>query len=300
MDLNDVAIFARVVRAKSFTAAANQLGMPKSTVSRKVSELEQHLGTQLLRRTTRAIHLTDAGIMFFQYAERIVADLDEASRAVSRLHQSPRGLLRVTVPLGLDFLGPIVHAFLAKHDEVQVEIVCSDRLVDMVNEGFDVAIRAGRLADSSLVGRPLCSMQNLVVASPSYLETRPAPSTPEDLLHHRCLVFGAGSDRGTWALRDGDREFTTNVNSRLVVNDYHMLREAAVAGQGIALLPIDKCSEPLLKKELVRILPSWASRLIPLSVVYPATRLLSPKVKLFVDHIRTSLTPPPWELGPKF
>ena len=157
MDLNEIAVFAQVVQAGSFTAAARALRMPKSTVSRKVLELEQRLGARLLQRTTRKLSLTDVGRTYFGYAARAVAELEEAERAVRDLESAPRGLLRVTAPVNFGFLGPLVAASLLRHPDVQIELMCTDRVVDMVEERVDVGIRVGPLADSSLVTRSLGS-----------------------------------------------------------------------------------------------------------------------------------------------
>lgn len=304
MDLNEIAIFAHVVRAQSFTAAAKKLSMPKSTVSRKLSELETRLGTQLLQRSTRKLALTDAGRAYYSYAARIVDEIEEADLVISRLQDAPRGLLRVTAPLSVSFLGPIVRSFLKRYEEVQVEMVCTDRVVDLVSEGFDVGVRAGRLADSTLIARSLCFMQSVIVASPAFVKKHGAPKTPADLARLPCLVFGAGSDRATWRLTNAEGqgsegEVATTVSSRLTVNDMDMLLDAAKAGSGAALLSMHLCMDGLRQKHLVRLLPAWSSRPIPLHAVYPGTRLLSPKVKAFVEHFKQELTPPPWELGPK-
>src|SRR5690606_543458 len=155
MDLNDMAVFVRVVQAGSFVGAARALGMPKSTVSRRISDLETHLGARLLQRTTRRLNLTDVGEIYYRHASRIVTEVEDAERAVTLMQDSPRGLLRITAPLNFGYLGPVVASFLARYPDVQVELVCADRVVDLVHEGFDLAIRAGRLRDSSLISQSL-------------------------------------------------------------------------------------------------------------------------------------------------
>ncbi len=295
MDLNELFVFTRVVQAGSFVAAARALGMPKSTVSRKVSALEARLGARLLHRTTRTLSLTDVGRTYYEHAARAIAEVEEAEAAVTSLEEAPRGLLRVTTPLNFEFLAPIVSAFLERHPEVRLELVGADRVVDLVQEGFDVAVRAGALADSSLVARSLGALQNFLVASASFVDRHGAPEAPADLARFECVSFGAGPDRGSWRLvRDG-REETVTVGGRLVVNDFEFLEDAVRAGLGIAMLPVFRIAVDLKAKRLVRILPAWCSPAMPLWAVYPSARHLSPKVKAFVEHVREHMTPPPWE-----
>lgn len=297
-DLNDILVFASVVQAGSFTAAARVLSMPKSTVSRKVLELEERLGSRLLQRTTRKLSLTDVGRTYYEHAARIVNEVEEAERAVSLLAQEPRGLLRVTAPLNFGFIGPLVAAFLARYPEVQLELVCTDRVVDLVEERFDVGIRAGSLADSTLIVRPLGSARRFLVASRAYLQKRGRPKAPEELEQHDCMLFGAGADRALYRLTDGARSVELSVRARLSVNDSDMLHAAAIAGLGITLLPIFSCAEDLRERRLERVLRDWNAPPTPIAAVYPSTRHLSPKVKAFVEHLHAQMTPPPWERGP--
>lgn len=296
MDLNEILVFARVVQAGSFTAAAAALGMPKSSVSRKVSELEERLKSRLLQRTTRTLSLTDVGRTYYEYCLRIVSEIEEAERAVSQLQDTPRGPLRVTAPLNFAFLGPIVAAFLKRYPEVRLDLVCTDRLVDLVEERFDVGIRAGVLADSTLIARSLGQVPRFLVASPTYLKKHGRPRTPEDLARHECLLFGAGRDRALLRLEADERTLALEVPVKFLVNDSDMLHAAAVAGLGIALVPIFRCSDDLKQKRLERVLPAWKAPLTPIQAVYPSTRHLSLKVKKFVEHVQAAMTPPIWEL----
>jgi len=285
MDLNEILIFTRVVSAGSFTGAARELGLPKSTISRKVSGLEERLGARLLQRTTRKLSLTDVGQTFYQHAIRVVASAEEAERAVARTLETPRGGLRVTAPLNFGYLGSVIASFLERYPEVQVELVCADRVVDLIQEGFDVAIRAGHLADSSLIARTLGQLQYYAVASPAFLRKNGTPQEPQDLEQFDCLVFGGGSHRATWRLRKEQRTLVVNVRGRLVVNDFDFLVEAVQAGQGVAMLPDFRCLKLLRTHKLERVLPEWCSPEIPFHAVYPSTRHLSPMVKAFVDHL---------------
>ncbi len=298
MDLNDILVFTKVVQAGTFVGAARALGMPKSTVSRKVSELEERLGARLLQRTTRKLNLTDVGRTYYQHAARVVAEVEEAERVVTKMQEAPCGLLRVTMPLNFGFLAPIMASFMQRYPEVQLELVGADRIIDLIEEGFDVAIRAGDLHDSSLVARSLGTLKSFLVASPAFLKRHGTPKKPEDIEPLQTVVFGAGTERTGFRLIREGKAITVRVKPRLIVNDYEFLDEAARSGLGIAVLPLFRCIDDLRKKKLVRVLPEWFAREIPLHVVYPSTRHMSPKVKAFLDHVREQMTPPPWELGP--
>lgn len=297
MDLNEIVIFARVIDAGSFTAAARELGMPKSTVSRKVSDLEERLGARLLQRTTRKLSLTDAGNTFYQYAHRVVGEVEAAELAVTRLQETPRGLLRLTTPISFGYMGPIVVSFLRRYPEVQVEMVGTDRVVDLVDEGYDVAVRAGRLADSTLIARPLGGMRNFVVATPDFVDAHGAPETPDDLARTDCVAFGGVRDPTRWTLHVGSQTAVFPIRARFIVNDFDEVYAAALAGLGVAMLPVYRCVDDLRAGRLVRVLPDWCSPEVPLYIVYPSTRHLSPKVSAFLDHVRAAMTPPPWDVS---
>lgn len=286
MDLNELRVFAKVVQAGSFTAAGAALRMPKSTVSRKVSELEKRVGAQLLQRTTRKLRLTEVGRAYFERAARAVAEAEEAERVVTRMQSAPHGLLRVTAPLNFQVLGPLCSEFLARYPEVRLELVCTDRPVDLVAEGFDVAVRAGQLADSALIARRLGSIQRVVVASPRYLQAHGVPRRPAELAQHACLVFSGGREGNSWVLQSGGRSLTVAVSARMSVNDFDLLQAAALAGAGVAMLGLHTCVEDLAAGRLQRVLPGWNSPSAPLQAVYPASRHLAPKVSAFVDFLR--------------
>jgi DNA-binding transcriptional LysR family regulator len=301
-DLNEIAVFARVVETGSFTRAAAALGMPKSTVSRKVADLEARLRARLLQRTTRKLHLTDAGRTFHAYCARIVAELDEAERAVGSLQAVPRGRLRVTTPLNLSFLGPILSDFAKRYPEVVLDVVATDRVVGLIDEGFDVAIRAAQLVDSTLVARKLGSVGRVLVAGARYLKKHGTPRAPADLANHAALVFGAGASPTTWRLarrETGSASVDVVVTPRMVINDFDALVQAARADLGIALLPTFLGVAETRSGRLEHVLKDWSTPPTMMHVVYPSTRHPSPKVTAFVEHMKESFTPPPWELGPR-
>jgi len=297
MDLNEMLVFARVVQAGSFTAAGATLGMPKSTVSRKVSDLEERLQSRLLQRTTRKLSLTDVGRTYYDYCARIVGEIEDAESAVSTLQETPRGLLRVTAPINVAFLGPIVSDYLTRYPEVRLDLFCTGRAVDLVEERFDLGIRAGALADSTLIARRLGSAKWLLVATPGYLKRRGRPRSPDDLRKHDCLLFGAGPDSGSLCLENGDRSVQVALSPRLTVTDIDVVCAVATAGLGIAVLPAFRCVDDLRARRLARVLADWNVPSTPVHVVYPSTRHISPKVKSFIDHLHARMTPPPWDLN---
>lgn len=284
-DLDAVLVFTRVAQLRSFSAAARQLGLPKSTVSRRVSGLERRLGARLLHRTTRRLNLTDVGELYFARCERVIADLEEAERAVLELQTVPRGLLRVTTPVdfGLDVPARLIAAFQLAYPQVQVLVTATNARVDLIADGFDVALRAGNLPDSSLVARKLFGTHSGLYASPDYLARRGAPARPRELVEHDCIVFGRDRLQTSWRLRGPEGEIEVDITGRFGCNDFNFARGAAIGGMGIARLPEFGCSEHERTGQLVRVLPAYVSDGGSLYAVYPSQRHLTAKVRAFVD-----------------
>lgn len=298
--LTGMAVFTAVVDEGGFTAAARRLGLSKSTVSKQVRALEDRLGAQLLVRTTRKLGLTEVGAAFYERAGRILAEAEAAEAAVSRLHDSPRGVLRVTAPVyfGQSHLAAILPEYLARWPEVKIELSLDDRFVDLVEEGFDLAVRIAQLEDSSLVARKLAPTRLRVVAAPAYLERRGRPETPEDLAGHDCLLYAYQPTGDVWPLVGPDgAETAVKVQGPLRSNSGDALHAAAKAGLGLALLPDFIVASAVRAGELVCVLDGWHGRVTAVYAVYPPARHLSPKVRTFVDHLveRFSGTPP-WSL----
>ena len=293
LDLNAALVLVRVVQEGSFRGAARALGMPKTTVSRKVAELEEHLGVQLLQRTTRTLALTDAGAAFVDEAEGAIARLEAAEAAVTDLQREPRGKLRVTttVPLGENFLGPIVADFVAAYPALDVMVHLTDRQVDLVAERFDVAVRAGALPDSSLVGKLVGLSLYRVVASPAYLAQHTAPRRPSDLSAHACLRFtkAGAAVRTTWPFGKGKRAVEVPVGGRLVSDDFVVLRTAAERGLGIARLPSSVVHQSLRSGTLVSLLESYAPPPTPVHMLYVGARHLPPRTRAFLDFVHPRL-----------
>lgn len=295
--LEGYATFTAVVDCGGFSAAAERLGLSKSAVSKQVSRLEERLGARLLNRTTRRLALTEAGQAFHQHALRILAEAEEAELAVSQLHASPRGLLRVSVPMsfGIQHLGPVLCPFLERYPDLTLEAAYDDRLVDLVAEGFDVAVRIARLADSSMIARKIAPCRRVAVASPDYVARRGMPRHPAELAGHETLLYTLQTTANTWTLvhTDGSRADVT-LSGRLRVNNGDALRAAAVAGLGIIVTPTFIVGADLAAGRLVRVLPEWEADPIHVYAVYPPGRHLSVKVRAFVDFLAEAFGPTPY------
>ncbi len=285
MDLNQLVIFVEVVRVGSFTAAGRVLDMPKSTVSRKVADLEARLGAQLLQRTTRKLRLTDVGRAYYERVLRVVEDARAADQVVAELHGETCGVLRVTAPMTFAFLGPIIAEYLRQNPAVRVEMVCTDRQVDLLGERFDVAVRAGRMVDSTLLARRLGTVQRHIVGAPTYLRSRDAPRKPADLSEHDVVVFGGGEEGMVWPLQFGRKHVDIGLKPRLIVNDYDLLLEAVTAGLGLGLIPTYLCTA---EHKLQRVLPKWRAPDIAIHAVYYGGHTPK-KVAAFLDVLKTEL-----------
>jgi len=287
IDLNDMLLFAKVVNAGSFTAAARELGMPKSTLSRRISNLEAQLDSRLLHRTTRSLRLTDIGAEFYERCLRVVGEAKEAENLISRNRDEPHGLLRVTGPIewGNTHIGTIISEYLEHYPEVQLELILTNRYVDLVAEGFDLALRAGSLEDSSMIARRLGDSRLLLCAAPSYLERHGSPQNPKELQEHSCLAYPGSDGRSILQFSSSNNLSQVEINGRLVANSMDTLRESAIAGLGIAALPSSLCHESLKSGELVEIMPEWQLPAGGIYAVYPSQRHLTLKVRSFIDFI---------------
>jgi DNA-binding transcriptional LysR family regulator len=298
-DLNDVVVFARVARERSFTKAARALGMPKSTVSERVARLEAKLGVRLLERTTRSLRLTASGTAYFGRVSRIVQDLDDAEAAVTAAHVMPRGLLRVGSPLlfAQVFLADVVSDYLARFPEVQVEMVVADRAFDILEEDLDVAIHVLGAMDAQLVARKLGIGERVCVAAPGYIEKRGMPVIPTDLVEHDCLVTGP-TRQLTWSFDDrAGASHAVAVVARYAVSSLDLVHRAALAGHGIAVLPTFLCASDLARGKLVRVMEGWSPGEVVVHLVYPSSRHLAARVRAFVDLVIARLPSFPSTLG---
>lgn len=277
--------FTRVVRAGSFSAAAQQLRVSRTIVSKHVSQLENLLGVRLLNRTTRRISLTESGIAYFELCSRIINDVEEAELSVTKMHQEPRGALKVLAPksFGLVHVAPAVCAFSKRYPDIKVAIVLSDSFVDLMDNGFDLAIKVGPLEDSSLVARRLGTTRLVACASPAYLAEHGTPQTPRDLARHNCLAHLNQVRDQTWHFSGPEGPIPVKISGGPTANSVLFLRHAALDDLGIALLPQININDDLQSGRLVPILTGYKTAEFPFHVVYPHNRHLAAKVRTFVD-----------------
>jgi len=294
-DLNDTLVFVRVVRLGSFTAAAHALQMPKTTVSRRVRELEQAIGVQLLRRTTRQLSLTEAGAVYYEQCQSIADTLEHAERAVHQLRDGPRGWLRVTVPFsfGVSWFAPLLAGFRQAYPDIRLEILASHVPMDLVGEEIDIALRLGALPDSSLIARRLASFDTGIYAAPQYLARHGTPQSPEELLHHQTLTLHqARRDVGyVWPLRrEGARLRDYRVEPCILANDPALLHEALLAGEGLSLAMEQSMQADVQAGRLIRVLPQWIGPPQDLNAVTAREHLPSPKVKALIGYLKARMT----------
>lgn len=296
-DLNEMAIFAHVVDAGSFTGAARNPGLPKSTVSRKITQLEERLGVRLIQRTTRSLRLTDTGNAYYNHCARILSEIEEANIAVTQMQSTPTGTLRITAPVlfGSTVLSSLVAEFMELHPQVNIDLVLSDQRLDLVQDGIDIAFRIGQLEDSSLIGRYLGDVRGMLCASPEYLRRKPAPAHPQELSEHSLIT---ASQWAQWHMTGPDeQEVSIQVKARLQVNDFASLYSLTLAGAGIAPLPMLIAAPAVRAGNLIPVLPDWPFEASPIHALYPSNRHLSAKVRSFVDFVIESIRPnPPWEV----
>jgi DNA-binding transcriptional LysR family regulator len=290
--------FAAVVDAGSFVRAADRLGLSTTSVSRLVSELETHLGARLLNRSTRKLSLTDAGRLYYDHCTTLLADLAEAEAAVGAESQAASGVLRVSAPVsfGTQHLGPLLPEYRRQQPNVSLELALNDRVVDLVEEGHDVALRISAQLATSLIARPLVKIRNVTCASPGYLERHGIPRTPADLAHHQCLLYSYSPQPSQWTFNGPGGQQTVQVNGSLTANNGGILRVAALAGEGIVRQPSFIVGDDLRAGTLVPLLADFPLPSLTAYAVFPSRRHLAAKVRTFVDFLVDAWgEPPPWD-----
>lgn len=301
-NLTGMAVFARVVEHESFTAAARELALSKSTVSKHVSRLEDRLGARLLNRTTRRLSLTEVGRVFYVRCRRIVEEAAEAEQEVTRLHAEPRGTLRLNVPhtFGTLHVAPALPQFMTRYPDICVDLDLDDRVVDMVEEGYDMAIRITRLPDSSLIARKLAPFRVAVCASPDYWRQHARPVRPEDLKQHNCLNYKYLLTGDAWPFHGPGGKQPVRVGGNLRANNGEALRSAALGGLGVFMAPTFIVGEDLQAGRLEEVLHELTEPGRDIYAVYPETRHLSAKVRAFIDFLVERFGPDPyWDrMGP--
>jgi DNA-binding transcriptional LysR family regulator len=299
--LSSLRAFVKVVELGSFSEAGRQLRLSRSAVSKYISELEQSLGVQLLNRTTRHASANEAGQAYFERALSILADLDAADQAVAQAQATPRGLLRVNAPMsfGTLQLGPAIADFMARYPELQIQLMLSDDQIDPMQGGFDVTLRIADLESSSLIARRIVAIERAICAAPDYLAQHGTPTRPEDLRHHALLTYGFLLTGNQWKLIGADGDHWIQPSWTLCVNNAEVLRDAAIKGRGVALLPTFIAGDDLRAGALQTVLANYKAPPLSLYAIYPPTRHLAVKVRLFIDFLVARFAGvPAWDVLP--
>lgn len=283
--------FRHAVELGGFSAAARKLGLSPAAISKSIGELERHLSVRLLHRTTRRMHLTEAGQRYYSSIRNVLDGLEEAERALDPCHDGPRGLLRIAAPSTLmGFLPEIIPAFLKRYPDVSIDLELSDHRVDVIGDGFDLAIRGrDNLGDSSLIARKLMTLKHVVCASPAYYETYGRPLLPEDLRGHDCIRFTASGHINEWRFTKGANDVIIEVSGRYRVSSSVAVRHALSAGFGISLIPELYVRDDLASGALQSVLSDWSPVRTEVYVVYPSRQYLPAKVRAFIDFLFSNL-----------
>lgn len=284
-----MAVFARVVETGNFTRAADRLQLPKATVTTLIQNLETHLGAKLLNRTTRRVSVTADGAAYYERCLRILSEVEETEQALSRTRASPRGRLRVDVPgfFGREIVVPALPDFFARYPDIRMELGCSDRPVDLLEEGVDCVVRGGHTQDPSLVARRIADMEFVTCAHRDYIARYGMPQHPQDLARHQCIsYFSAKSGKlFEWDFRRGEERLTLPVEGCIALNDGDAYLAAGLSGLGLMQAPTMLVGTQITSGELVPVLGDWHIPSLPLYVMYPQNRHLSAKVRIFVDWV---------------
>lgn len=295
-DLTAMAVFAAVAEAMNFGQAADRLGLSKSAVSKQLARLEQRLGARLVNRSTRQISLTEVGETYYGYCARILAEAEAADLAVAQLQDGPRGRLRINGPMsfGTMHLAGAVTAFMKDFPEVSVDLDLNDSLVDLIDGGYDLAVRISQLGDSGLIARKLAPSRSMLLASPAYIKEHGAPKHPSQLRDHQCLIYANAPETAIWTFtRDGETA-QSPVRGPLRANNGEILREAAKSGIGLLIDPTFITYEAIRDGDLVPVMPDWCPRQNNIHAVYPHREHLSPKVRAFIDFLAGYFGDPPY------
>ena len=293
--LDDILVFVKVAQYESISRAARSLGMPISTVSRRLSTLEAQLGVTLLRRTTRRVSLTPQGREYFNECQEPLSLLQEAERVLTRAQNQPEGMLRITVPvvLGQDPFLEFLSGFMKAHPRIRIDLFITNVFLDLIAENVDVAIRFGELHDSSVVAKRIGKNVRYVVASPDYLKDRARPAEPSDLEEHDCVMLNAKNNEADWDLVSGRRKVRTHVSGPISTHDFNTVSTFVYRGHGVGLLPSTYCDERVADGRLIRLLPKWTSPSIPVFAVYASRKFLPLRLTAFLEAL-TAWNSPLW------
>jgi DNA-binding transcriptional LysR family regulator len=290
--------FTKVVATRSFAEAGRRLGLTRSAVSKAVMELERELGARLLDRTTRQVSPTEAGLAYYERCISILAQVEETEIQISRLHDEPKGVLKINAPMsfGMLYLGAAVADFMARHGDLHVELTLDDRFIDPLAEGVDVTLRIGTLTDSSLIARRIAPARRVLVASPGYLARHGTPATPADLVTHRCLNYGHASFQQRWPLTEGGKPVNVPISAALSSNNGDVLRAAALRDNGITILPTFMVGPDIKAGRLAVVLPDNQPLELGIHALYAPNRYLAAKTRVFIDFLLERFGPDPeWD-----
>lgn len=284
-------MYVAVVDGGSFAAAADKLDISRAMVSKQIQKLEEHLGTRLMNRTTRRLSLTETGRAFYERSTQIMGDVEEAEQIAGQMTRRPQGVLRVAIPLsyGQHRLAAVIGHYTQAYPQVQLDISLSDRKVDLIDEGFDLAIRIGAMPQSDLIARKLGGVHSIVCAAPAYLASHGAPQTPADLAGHACLGYTLTGTGAEWRLEGADGSVTVPISGPIRADNGDIIRLAALGGAGIVFQPQFIVDDDIAAGRLVRVLPEWQSAELGVYAVYPSRKHLSAKVRTFVDFLVAAL-----------
>lgn len=293
--LTRIRVFIAVVETGSFSAASERLGLSRAAASKYVSQLEEHLGGRLLNRTTRHVSTTESGRLYFERCKEILHSLEEADGIVSGLRGQPRGMLRVSCPthFASRHLFPLIHDFQQRYPAVNIELMCAERLVDLVDEGYDLAIRITDAPDPELIARRLARCRHVLAAAPDYLAGAPTLKEPDDLRQHACVVY-AHTPGGVWPLTKAGRTQSIKVEPTVKTNNPDVLLEAVVSGMGVALMPSFLASDAVRNGALRLVLEDYQTIGMDIYVVYASRHHLPAKVRVFIDHLKDRIIDPPY------
>jgi DNA-binding transcriptional LysR family regulator len=290
--------FTRVVATRSYAEAGRKLGLTRSAVSKAVSELERSLGARLLDRTTRRVSPTEAGLAYYERCVSILAQVEETEIQISRLHDEPKGVLKINAPMsfGMLYLAAAVADFMARHTDLHVELTLDDRFIDPLAEGVDVTLRIGTLTDSSLIARRLAPANRVLIASPDYLARHGTPQSPADLAQHRCLNYGHATFMQRWPLTEAGKPISVPITAALSSNNGDVLRAAALKGNGIAALPTFMVGADIKAGRLAIVLPDNPPAPLGIFALYAPNRYLAAKTRVFIDFLVERFGPEPeWD-----
>ena len=285
--LKSMTVFVEVVKAQSFSAAADKIGLSRAQVSKSVMQLEKHLGTRLLNRTTRRLSLTEIGHSYFERCKSILLEIEEIEDFASEQTSKPQGKLSISAPtsFGILHLKEALPQYIKKYPQLQISLNLADRFIDVVEEGFDLVLRIAALEDSSLIARKIAPCKRVFCASADYLKQNGTPKVPQDLAVHHCLIYSNELKLDTWALHGPNGVESIRVNGPIIADNGDIIRSSAIAGLGIALLPTFIVGPDLCEGRLQQVLPDYCPPEISIYAVFPSHRYLSAKVRTFVDYL---------------